>query len=196
MSSVNYLRQFVIVIITMVLLSVWLQAEESGQVTDGAAKYEVIAQRNIFSKNRTAKRVRRGDAPARVEKRKVVVELYVLRGIGIFGGAKTAFIEEQISGRFIRSQVDSEIASGLVKKIESNKVVFDKDGTAIDVFIGGTFPEKASYKEFAVDEDAEDVTETASSSGRITDGDSGGGGGSQSDILKKLKEQRKAELSN
>jgi hypothetical protein len=114
--------------------------EEEAELT-GYDRYRIIAQQNIFSRQRTAPRRRSANASEEeIEVIKpVVVSLYILRGTACQGDRKIAFVEDVIAGNSIRAQVGSTILAGTIKDIRVNDVVFEENGQTRDVKIGDTF---------------------------------------------------------
>lgn len=162
---------------------------ESGYSKDtgvfGFEKYSVITERNIFSRY---KRTSSGDNVNRiVETRKKILSLYMLRGVSLKGNMKLAFIEDEISGQYIRAGIGETVSGCQIKNIEPNQVIFERQGQEYAVKIGAELfrkeTEASAVQTIPVirKNDAEESADDKS-------GDD--------EILKKMMERRKTQLEN
>jgi type II secretory pathway component PulC len=178
-------------IIAMLLLAAGgglLSAEEPNMSDNSYEKYTVIAQRNIFSKDR---RPPREERPSRERVRRTqVLSIYVLRGIAGQPGERVAFIEEQISGQTLRANVGTELLDGEITDIKYDRVAYEQNGRTRYIKVGGEFgkTETTVIAEASENESQEVVTPpTAPADSNAVEGD-------ESDILKRLMERRRNEL--
>jgi len=152
-------------------------------------KYKVIYERNIFSKNR--KSFQEKTASDHLEKKKsVVLSLYVLRGVAVNDGQSIAFIEEAISGRSMRMQIDAELLGGRITDIQCDHVVFTKNDQTKIIKIGEPFGKTETVTTKAASEDIEITEDKSSPVDSKKDTTTVG----QDDVLKKMLERRKSEL--
>lgn len=154
-------------------------------------QYEVIYERNIFSKDRLPPQQERS-GPSQVRTTQVL-SIYLLRGIAVNEGSRVAFIEEQVSGQTMRAQVGTAVLNGRITGIQYDRVAFEQNGQTKYVKVGGEFGKTettvltAAGEEPASDEKPAAVKPAASPAEKSSTGD-------ESDILKKLMERRKNEL--
>lgn len=147
--------------------------------------YEVVSQRNIFSRNRQSVKVDNGDVPVR--KQQVVLTLYVLKGVAVNGSRKVAFIEEEVSGESIKGRVGTELLNGKIENIGFDHVVFKDNGISRQIVIGDIFGKTESITDIQVDPEAPSpsIEDTESSDDASSDED---------ELLKKMMERRTNEL--
>jgi hypothetical protein len=180
---------------TLAVTGVRVKGAEEGSLS--WEDYRVIAQRNIFSKNRTkkVKAFYNGNKSSAVTEQKEESYL-VLRGITKLGDSFTAFIEDTRSMEVRQVKEGAVIAGGKVSEINIDFLIYESGGKNITVKMGM----------------AMEGHETSGISGRTS-----GGGISQSQglfsfssdkstknnssvsddkksILQRLKERRKKEL--
>jgi type II secretory pathway component PulC len=158
----------------------------SGQDTPDSdfKKYTIIAERNIFSKYKTAARERENPV---VQKK--ILSLYILRGVSLNGKTGLAFIEDEISGEHRRLKIGEDIVGCRIKDIKSDFIVYEKDGHEHTVKIGSELSRaesqiSAPQKSVA---SLEKEVKTNDSAAQIT--------GVNDDVLKKMMERRKSQVS-
>lgn len=184
-------KQLLMVIFTGLLTTIGWVAEVTAE-SFRYDTYQVISQRNMFSRNRRPALPM--DSPERSSRRQpVVLSLYVLKGVAVNGPQKVAFIEDEVSGVPIKGQIGREILNGTIKDIKFNHVILEDNGQIKQIKIGDTFGKTESLIEIP------DETEDASSSEQESEnneplGDNEDTPSEESDILKKLLEKRKGEL--
>jgi type II secretory pathway component PulC len=190
MTSANRL-----IILTGFLLaagSVLLVAEEPDAPKKSYEQYQVIYERNIFSKDRLPPRERTG--PERVRQTQVL-SIYVLRGIAGKPGRRVVFIEEQISGQTQRAELGSELLDGTITEIKYDRVAFERDGQTRYIKVGGEFGKtETTVLTAAPEATAQEGAVPADTAGPQTAPADSNAPNGESDILKKLMERRKNEL--
>ena len=121
------------------LVAVW-RAEASGRGTaeqqEGWAPYQVILERNIFSRQRGPRR-QRGDEG---ERRPVVVpnpeSYFRLRGIAQEDSAFVAFVEDTQTGGVLRLREGDRVARGVIRSLTLDAVEYEFEGRAMTVRMG------------------------------------------------------------
>ncbi len=156
--------------------------------------FKVIAQRNMFSRNRRSLRPE-PKTEIRTVKKSVVLSLYVLKGVAINDGQKVAFIEEEVSGETIRAIAGDELMNGHIAEVQFTHVLFEEDGQTKTIRLGEMFAKKETVSEARAEaeEDASLIETTESDTNSDTDS---GETSSENDLLKKLMQRRKSELGN
>ena len=174
-------------------------AEQEAQRDKSKESYTVIIQRNIFSKDRSARK------PVLVDVRPVepntvaspdIAFVYILRGVSIDSKNKIAFIENQSSGEFFQASVGESVDGMEIKEIKADRVVFDKNKSKLEIMVGmdmsGVIPGAPTNS----------VTSGSSGSSSSSSSTSGGDGASpdaiqgsdESEILRQMMERRKKQL--
>lgn len=113
----------------------------------GYARYQIISQQNMFSRQRRPLMERQPMRPRNNTMRRVVISLYVLRGISEQGDQKIstqndrkiAHVEDTIGGETLRLSAGSTLLDGTIKEIYIDHVVFDENGQMRNVKVGETF---------------------------------------------------------
>ncbi len=150
--------------------------------------YNVIYERNIFSKDRLPPReTQAGSGRVRTTQ---VLSIYVLRGIAAERQEKVAFIEEQVSGQSIKARIGTDLLEGKIKEIKYDYVIFEKNGQPLKIRIGSEFGKKETtvISEVSQTETTDTPAEEVQAEKKPA--------GDEDDILKKLMERRKSELGN
>lgn len=96
--------------------------------------YQIVNDRNIFSKNITQTE----EVIPPIEQPQQQEELYVLRGIAWNGPERIIFIENQITGEYLRAAAGAVFHSGVVKGIFMNKFTYEENGILRSINIGDT----------------------------------------------------------
>lgn len=183
------MKSFIAIILTTVTLlgtgGVLFSAPSQETPKRSYDQYEVIYERNIFSKDRLPPQQERS-GPAQVRTTQVL-SIYLLRGIAVQAGSKVAFIEEQVSGQTMRAQVGTGVLNGRITGIQYDRVAFEQNGQMKYVKVGGEFGKTETTVLTTAGEEAPAVKPAAVPTEKSS-------GGDESDILKKLMERRKNEL--
>lgn len=179
-------KHVLILILAGLVQTVGWTASETGEPQADSYSYntyQVISQRNVFSKNRRPPQPPRAVRQQPRIQRSVIVALYVLKGIAANGPQKKAFIENEVSGEFMQAVIGTSLPNGIIKDIQYNYVVYEEDGQTQKVGIGEIFSRSETQVE--VSADAPPPAETAPIEG-----------GDQSDILKRMLERRRSQTGS
>lgn len=149
-------------------------------------KYKLIAEQNIFARY---KRITTGDESGGIVMQKKVISLYILRGVVLKEEEKLAFIENEISGEYIRAKVGEDIAGYKVKDIKSGSVVLEKDEDEFNIKVGAEIHRET--KEVAVSRTEQVKDESAETNVKSVLPATG-----EDATLKLMMERRKRELGN
>jgi len=161
--------------------------------------YKDIYEKNIFSRLRTPSGGA-GDTGL-VSTERVVLSLYVLRGVAIEPGSRLAFVEDEISGQSKRLAAGDALLNGVIEEILPDRVVFKANDQARDVRIGQEFDRVESLVERAADAPA-DAPEAAPDPNRVRPvpavqkSPAGAPSQDEAEILRQLMERRKKELES
>lgn len=153
-------------------------------------KYNVIFQRNIFSKTRKADiRLKLNEDSGKTEAViKVRNIMYVLRGISIDKDNKWLFLEDDLAGRSYKLTVGQGLDGMTVKEIEFSSAIFTVGEKEVAIGVG----DNLAGREIEVKQ-TEAVEQEKTTTEAVGPGSSSGSGG-ESDILKQMMERRKSEL--
>ena len=173
----------------VVLLPSLLPADDT-ESTDKFDKYKIIYEQNIFSKYRYS--AHQNDKPEPGKKR-VVLTLYVLKGIANDSQIRTAFVEEEISGTTFKLAVGGEILDGKVTEIAESYVVFEEHEESRNILIGQQFGGSETtietYDDFPDDSSSQqDIPSDKADTSDIS--------GDADDILNQMLQRRQRELGN
>lgn len=125
-------------------------AEGDAEQAASYDNYKAIYEKNIFSRNRYTPLSRQGGGAVRKEK--VVLSLYVLRGVAVETQKCLAFVEDEISGQFKRLAVGQQLLNGTISEIHVDYVLFAEDEKTRTVRIGQEFDRIESEVERPADE--------------------------------------------
>jgi len=172
------------------------QAEQNKRSKDS---YSIVIQRNIFSKNRstsqTASYQPRPVDPNTIKKPDISF-VYILRGVAIDSKKKTAFLENQSNGEFFQVYPDEQIDGMVIKEIRDDRVVFEKDGKKLDIFVGmdlsGQIASTQSYESGGSSASSSSGSTSTSASSGSTSPPSA----DEAEILRKMMERRNQQLGN
>ena len=122
------------------IISFWPQSGLSQDVTapqqDGWAKYQIIFQRNIFSRQRGPIRQREvDDRPGRVITPSLE-SYFLLKGIVQEDGKFIAFIEDNRAGGILRLHEGDSVARGIIKALNLDSIVYQLEDRAVTVTMG------------------------------------------------------------
>lgn len=120
------------------IVSSWPTAgfgQEGQQRQDTWAKYEIILNRNIFSRQRGPRRQRevREEVPKEVPNPE---SFYRLKGVVQEDGRFTAFIEDTRSSQILRLQQGEPVARGVVKSLTLDSIEYEFEGRVALVKVG------------------------------------------------------------
>lgn len=180
----------------MLAAAAWSFAAQSPASRSGSFEdYKLIYERNIFSRQRYTPASRSG-APGETRMEKVVLSLYVLRGVAVETGSRLAFVEDAISGQSKRLAVGETLLSGTIAEIRPDRVVFREKDQTRDVLVGQEFDRVESMVERPVDAAGEtsdpnkpQETPAAKSAAPAAPQD-------EAAMLKQMMERRKQEMGN
>jgi len=113
-------------------------AAETGSSRGDWAKYEILIERNVFSRSRHRPRPESARAPTAPSPPESYV---VLKGVVQVGDGFVAFMED-VRGGTKTVSAGAEFAGGTVKEINLDGLVFSKDGKTREVEIGGRLGER------------------------------------------------------
>lgn len=185
-------RKYLLISICLPLLGIAGWAEEAGsaQNTNGYQydDYQIVSERNIFSRSRASKRDMR-DEGTRRQKKVVVLSFHVLKGVAVNKSRKIAFIEEEVSGEFTKARVGDQVVNGKIKGIRNDYVLFEEGGRIRKIKIGEPFGKQESLDFESSDSDESTQSEETPQSDASVPSE-------QEDILKRMIERRKNELGN
>jgi len=110
--------------------------QERARASQGWAKYQIIMERNIFSRQRGPRR----QAEENRERPPVVVpnpESYLrLRGIAQEDGVFVAFVEDTQVGTVLQLRAGDSVARGAVKSLTLDTIEYEFQGQAMTIQIG------------------------------------------------------------
>lgn len=166
-------------------------AVEGTEPQDTWAKYQIILQRNIFSRQRGPIRQRRAERARPVVTRNPESYL-LLKGIVQEGGVFIAFIEDTRSNGVLRFREGDNVARGLVKNFTLDSIEYQLEDQTTSVVVGrdleggqGTLPMDRLLELSATSSPTSDpnaATEEPTPSG------------DEAEILRQLMEQRRQQL--
>lgn len=190
-------------IVALMLYMVFVgHGEQEAQRDKSKESYAVIIQRNIFSKDRSARKpvlveVPKPD-PNTIDAPPDIAFVYVIRGVAIDSDKKIAFFENQSSGEFFQASIGEQIDGMAIKDIKANRVVFTKKNQSeVEIMVG------MDLSGVVISSAANTVT--SGSSGSSSSGSSTAGseeaspaiqGSDESEILRKMLERRKQQFDN
>jgi len=146
--------------------------------------YEVVVERNIFSRSRGRPRERAGtqdpQAPPRPER------YIVLRGVVQQGEELIAFLEDGRTGVTSRARIGDAIASGRLSGITLDSVQYESDGQTATIEIGKNLVGGGSA--------AASPFDLFEAPGAATSEEGATAGGNEAAILERLRQKREREL--
>jgi hypothetical protein len=159
---------------------------------DAWTKYQIILQRNIFSRQRSPVRQRQSsDRP-----RAVVVpnpeSYFLLKGIVQEGDKFIAFIEDNRSNSVLRLREGDGVARGIIKNFTLDSIEYQSEGRTISVPLGRDM--EGGQGAVTINRMLElSATAPATGSRKSTSAEQAPSA-DEAEILKKLMEQRKQQL--
>lgn len=191
----NKMCKYIIIVFILLFAFVGL-AIQPGQDKKSKDSYSIIIQRNIFSKNRSSQQ------PVRVEvrpadpnsfKKPDVSFVYILRGVAIDNINKTAFLENQSSREFFQVSTGEQIDDMVIREIKDDRVVFEKAGQKIDIFVG---MDLSGVRTVTAPAGAVGSPDSSSSGSDTGSGPSSPSSADEAEIMRKMMERRKQQLGN
>jgi len=170
--------------------------QDSAEQTDPWAKYQIILERNIFSRQRGP--IRRPDE-VEEKPREVVVpnpESYLLlRGIVQEDGTFIAFIEDTRSATILKLRQGDSVARGTIATLSLDSLEYELEDKKTTIRMG--YDLEGGHGAVTASELMEwSQTSAATGSGATDAQTPAAPTGEQADILKQLMERRKQELAN
>ena len=168
------------------------QDTTAAEPQDAWAKYQVILQRNIFSRQRGPVRQRQlGERPTTV----VIPNpeaYFLLKGIVLEGDKFIAFLEDNRGSGVLRLREGDSVARGVVKNFTLDSIEYQLEGRAISVPLGRDL--EGGQGAVTINRLLElSATSTATGSQKGASAEPAPSG-DEAEILKKLMEQRKQQL--
>ena len=165
--------------------------DASGQ-EDAWAKYEIILQRNIFSRNRQAFRPQE----SREEPQQVAMpnpeSYYVLKGIVQEDSEFIAFVEDKRGGGILRLRQGDEIARGVIKALNLDTLEYEMGDQVTTVRLGSDL--EGGYGAVTSADVMEWSQTPATTTAPAQSGQQPPPSGDEAEILRRLMEQRKQQL--
>jgi hypothetical protein len=157
---------------------------------DRWAAYDIIRQRNIFSRNRVAYRPPDEAAPKPVAPDPETY--FVLRGVVQENNQFIAFIEDTQGGRFLRLRQNDSVARGVLKSLSLDSVEYQFGDKTITINIGSDL--EGGRGAVATGEPSDYPQNSSSAAQPAETGQQSTPSGNEGDILKRLMEQRRQQL--
>ena len=154
------------------------------------ARYEVVVERNMFSRDRGAAAPRRTETTVRA--RPVPGRNIVLTGIALQGEEHVAFLEDTLTGTTAETRIGEAVLGGRLTKITLDSIDYEKDGDIVTVEIGQNLGRALSASM-----PASDLEETGESVEGAAAGDQGAAGVAEDanlNLLERLRQRRQREL--
>ena len=177
----------------MMLLLLMTQAGALAQSSNAVnprdyAAFKIVPERNIFNPNRSA----RGPGIPRTDQEKPVkVDAFSLLGTMSYEKGQYAFFDGS-SGDFHKVVSPANMIGGFtLKEIHPNRVKLEKDGKEFELEVGQQM-KRQDEGEWKVSSESfvGQTSSTSNSPSGSSTGSSSSFGGSESDILKRLREKR------
>lgn len=187
----------------LILLGAVLGADEPAAGPGGVApssassertwqRYEVLVQRNMFTRRSAARPAASNNRQAEAPPPPVAPGRYwIFAGTALTAGDRIAFLEDTRNSTTIRARVNDDTAAGRIVRIASDELHLEVGGRISRISLGATL---AGAEPAALGSAAP----VASPSGPDvpTSGASGAsGGGSETDILQRMRARRMQELA-
>jgi len=164
----------------------------AAEQADRWAKYDIILQRNIFSRTRVS--ARRAE---REQQRPAVVvpnpeSYHLLKGVGQEDGQFIAFVEDTRSGIVLRLRQGDAAARGTVKALTLDTLEYEMEGQSVAVSIGSDLE---GGQGAITAEQLMEWSQTAAPTAQPAEGSPAPApSGDEAEILRKLMEQRRQQL--
>jgi len=167
------------------------QQEQPSQLD--ISDFRILTEKNIFSRTREPKRESQGSRPGPRPTPRVILSMFILRGIAIKGEEKTAFIEEEVAGQFTRATVGTSVAEGVIKDIKPDRVIFEQNGQEREVLIGGELNQIRSDSSTETGTETETEVQPETVEPAKTDTSTGA---DKDEILRIMLERRKQQIGD
>ena len=168
------------------------RGQDASEQEDAWAKYEIILQRNIFSRNRQAFRPQE----SREEPQQVAMpnpeSYYVLKGIVQEDSEFIAFVEDKRGGGILRLRQGDEIARGVIKALNLDTLEYEMGDQVTTVRLGSDL--EGGYGAVTSADVMEWSQTPATTTAPAPSGQQPPPSGDEAEILRRLMEQRKQQL--
>ena len=158
---------------------------------DEWAPYQVILERNIFSRQRGPRR-QRGDER---EQRPVIVpnpeSYFRLRGIAQEGSVFVAFVEDTQTGDVLRLRKGDRVARGAIQSLTLDTIEYESDGRTMTVRMGQDL--EGGQGAVTTGELLEWSQTVAPSTGQTSTGEPEAPSEEEAEILRQLMERRRQQ---
>ncbi len=159
---------------------------------DAWATYQVILQRNIFSRQRSPARQRQpGDRPTTVVTPNLE-SYFLLKGIVMEADKFIAFLEDSRSNNVLRLREGDSVARGVVKNFTLDSIEYQREGRTTSVPLGRDL--EGGQGAVTINRLLELSAASSSTGGQKGASAEPAPSGDEAEILKKLMEQRKQQL--
>jgi len=169
------------------------QGREPTGRQDAWAKYEIILNRNIFSRNRQPLRARRA---VEEEPKPMVLpdpeSYYILKGIVQEDREFIAFVEDKRDGSILRLRTGDAVARGTVKTLSLDMLEYEMADQVTAVKLG--FDLQGGYGAVTATDLMEWSQTSTTPAAPVPSGQEPVPSADEADILKRLMEQRKQQL--
>ncbi len=155
--------------------------------------YGVISDRNIFSRNRPTERRYERPRPVQSEQRYMLVGIVRLEEWENDKGPYAAYVEDGRSEKTVRVYVGDSIANGKIARIDEISIDYESGGQTRNIEIGLNLLRENQIVRGEATTMPSTQPSLAGADGQDSTGASGSGG-SEADILARLKARREAEL--
>jgi hypothetical protein len=168
------------------------QAEEQVADQDPWARYEIILQRNIFSRNRRPFRLQREEErPAEPVTLPDPESYYLLKGIVQEDGAFIAFVEDKRDGSVLRLREGDRVARGTVESFSLDGLAYRMEEEVTRVMLGSDL--QGGYGAVTAT-DLMDWSGTSATPAPAGSGETPAPSADEAEILRRLMEQRRQQL--
>ncbi len=190
-SCTPYVLAFFILLIALSLPG-FAQNTTPVEPQDAWAKYQVILQRNIFSRQRgPVRQTQLGERPSTVVTPNPE-SYFLLKGIVQEGDKFIAFLEDNRSNGVLRLREGDSVARGVVRNFSLDSIEYQLDGRTISVPLGRDL--EGGQGAITINRLLELSATSAAAGGPKGTSTEPAPSGDEAEILKKLMEQRKQQL--
>ncbi len=183
--------RFWILILTLSLPSLGQQTTPA-EPQDTWAQYQVILQRNIFSRQRgPVRQTQLGERPTTVVTPNPEA-YFLLKGIVLEGDKFIAFLEDTRGGAVLRLREGGSVARGAVRNFSLDSIEYQLEGRATSVPLGCDL--EGGQGAVTINRMLELSATSAAAGGQTGTSAQPAPSGDEAEILKKLMEQRKQQL--
>ncbi len=183
----------------LLTLQFWVVASETNVVRDAAQtnsparldfeSFQIIAQRNIFNPNRSARGSRNRDADSA---RLARTETFTLVGTIMYENGQFAFFDSSSSSYKKAVKAGDSIAGYKITDVTPKGVKLESNGKTLDLGVGQQM-RRADEGEWSVSGNI--LTETTSTSGTSDTASSSASSPDEDELVKRLMKKREEEMS-